>query len=278
MTDVNNQADVNSQQAGAAVVDPQDVNVQQNDSQVVNENGVNAQPANVQTEQAIPYNRFKEVNDAKTAAEQRAQQAEQQLLMMQQQILSQQSFQQKQVNTNQPQTYLQRVGVQAGEIPTAEQVNAAMQLQQQDTLAAIQAQQFLASHQDFNSVVGKVNPYTGQPEISETFKKVISKNPAYMPLQYLAFQNPAYAQIAYDMVVMQKQIDDLQGIVQVNNAFNVQQTVQQKTSAMSSQAAGGGAGVNPDSQFSNLNMSNPQDRQKIYALRQQMLAGQFNQT
>ncbi len=272
-----------NQQQDAGVAGVADQQAQQ----IENEQGAGAQVAQEQqTQQEIPLHlqpRFQEVIQKKNEAEAKAQaeaearvRAEQNILLLQQQILAgQQMAQQQQPANQQPaqmQGYYQRLGLEPGDPVTAEQMQQINAMQQQDFAIAIQTQMFLAKNPDFNDLVGRVNPITRSVETSEPLKKVIANNPELRGLEVLALQNPAMAQVAYQLAKMQKENDELRTVSGANDEFVKQQKIRERTGVVSSQAAGGGTGASIENQIAGLDPNDPQ----IDRLAARMRSGEFD--
>ncbi len=131
-------------------------------------------PSATETEQAVPYNRFKEVNDAKKAAEDQAQLLANQLRMMQQQQM--QPAQQRQPDL------AAELGITQDDLYTEDGiqkllggVNQLVQRQVQAAQQQMSQQQYFAAHPDFGELVGTSSG--GQFIPSETWRQIQRQNP-----------------------------------------------------------------------------------------------------
>ncbi|MFA5382061.1 MAG: hypothetical protein WC356_02765 [Candidatus Micrarchaeia archaeon] len=249
---------------------------------------IDAQVASEQKQDEVPLHlqpRFQEVITQKNEAIAKAQaeaeartRAEQTVMLLQQQILAgQQMAAQGQQNAAQQQPqqmqgYYQKLGLEPGDPVTAEQMQQINAMQQQDFMIAMQTQMFLARNPDFNDLVGRANPVTRNIEVSEPLKKVIQNNPELKGLEILALQNPAMAQVAYQLAKMQKENDELRTSSGANDEFIKQQKIREKTGVVSSQAAGGGTGSSIENQIAGLDPNDP----KIDQLAARMRSGEFD--
>jgi len=150
-------------------------------------------PPATETEKSVPYDRFKEVNDAKRAAEERNQFYEEQLRAMQSQQLPQQAAQQ------QP-DLLADLGVDPDDIYTPEGVRKLVggvdRLVNQRVRQATQQmeqQQFFTSHPDFGELVG--TSVGGRFVPSETWRQIQRENPT---LAHAIESSPNASVIAYE--------------------------------------------------------------------------------
>ena len=186
-----------------------------------------------ETDKTIPYDRFKEVNEAKKHAEE-------QLLVEQQarQVAEQQAAQMRQM----------QVQEQAPVVPDDEYLNAGQVRQ----LAAQQNNQmqynmFLSQHPDTHEVVGQV--VGGALKPSEHLQKALQANPALYQLQMAAMNGSSDAlQLLYMQADAQKQISasqaELATLRQAAAANTEQQTaIAAKTGVTSPLSAGGGGAM-----------------------------------
>lgn len=148
-------------------------------------------------EQMIPKSRFDEINERMKAAEQTSQQALTQLQLLK-------------ANASQPQTAEQKslfksvakqLGYNGDFLTTDETANVMdtiLTQQQQRQQATVQQQAFLAQHPDFDKVVGKQNPLTGQFDFAPPLMRQIQKNPG---LVQTLQTHPEGGMIAYSIAV-----------------------------------------------------------------------------
>jgi hypothetical protein len=232
--------DVNN---GQAVTDPQDANTEQVvTAPDVNTDVVNQQVADnaAQNQEAVPYDRFKEVNEAKKVAEEARLHAERQLELYQQAAQQQVQPVQQQAPKSVAQMALDSLGLTADDLygenliryhETKDQINAA-QLQQSN--ARMADQQFIRAHPDVTQVVGSVNPATGQlmtasPELNQIL----------MTKPYLASACTT-VEAAYNIVLEQRQLAELNKTAAVSKEHLIRNNVQAATQPLGGSAAGGG--------------------------------------
>jgi hypothetical protein len=228
--------DVNKTQV---VTETEDVNREQ----VVTAPGENAEAATqqadktVDSQNAVPYDRFKEVNDAKKAAEEQAAYAQRQLELMQQ--MSQQQAQPT-APTNTMEQAMSELGLTADDLwgenllklqARKDQLDTA---QRQQAQAVMSSQQFLMSHPDANQVVGSVNLATGQIlNPSAELLAILAKKP------YLA--GACTPEGAYDIVMQERKIAEFEKTQQVANEQITRQKVENAIAPLGGSAAGGGS-------------------------------------
>lgn len=146
-------------------------------------------------EQMIPKSRFDEINARMKAAEERSQQAMTQLQLLK--ANAQQRPEQKQESMFL--SVAKQLGYNDDFLTTEQQAHVmdtilTQQMQQQQ--ATIKQQQFLAQHPDFEKVVGKMNPVTGQFDFAPPLMRQIQKNPSLVQ----TLQNhPEGGMIAYSI-------------------------------------------------------------------------------
>lgn len=236
------------------MAEEKDVNIEQpvtdpdaNIEQVVTGQGEQTDPTNQQPaeeaaasqDKTVPYDRFKEVNDAKKAAEEQAAYAQRQLELMQMQ-----ANQTQQVQQTAPQSTMEQAMAEMG--MTAEDLygenivkvnNRTRELdaaQTQQNQARFTNQQFIATHPDVNQVVGSVNPATGQiMTVSPELYQILAKK------QHLTAACTS-VQAAYDIVMEQRELDELRKGQAVTKEHQVRTGVDVATQPMGSSAAGGG--------------------------------------
>jgi hypothetical protein len=213
--------------------------------------------------QAVPYDRFKEVNDAKKAAEEQAQQLHQQNQAMAEQMRLMQAN--AQPTTPQKDLYTQvcdELGID-DEIITREQQAKIFAKMQERTQAAQVQSQFVSQHPDFNEVVGIVGAAGLQP--SEPLKRALQKDPTLAR----QIQTPFGAQAAYraakvEQLLMQRE----QAQSQTTNAQEeLNEQVRNAERVGSASSVGGSGQINRQSQI--LNMS----KEEFDAYDEQVRAG-----
>ena len=232
--------DVNNDQP---VTDP-DVN-----GQVVEGQGETTDPAtqtvdDTTQDKTVPYDRFKEVNDQKKAAEEQAAYAQRQLELMQQQTMQTQQVQQTQYSA--PMTTMeqamQELGLEADDLYGENILKVQKRTTEIDSAKNQQGQllyanqQFMMSHPDTQQVVGSVHPTTGQlMTASPELYAILAKNP------YLAGACGTL-QGAYEIVMTERQLTEVDGNNAAQDAFQAKKNVDVTTQPMGGSAAGGGGG------------------------------------
>lgn len=196
----------------------------------------------------VPYDRFKEVNDAKNAMATKIEQMEQtaQLQQMisanQQQPAQQAQFnQQRQQMQNSPSMQaIRALGFQDEAFLSPEQQAQVMDYTQQQVDAVTeqrtQMQSFVTSKPDFAQVVGEKDPFTGGFKYAEPMQRLILSNPAIQnalgSMQPLAAAAMAYEMASKDSTYMasltqQPVLQQLPGQLPANVQQNVQPIGQQ---------------------------------------------------
>lgn len=234
----------------------QPVTVPNETGQVVQGQGETVEPATQQVtenieqnqEKTVPYDRFKEVNDKKKEAEEKAAYAQRQLELLQAQQAGQQTAQ----PATQPKTSMEQAmlehGVTADELygdvmikvmARKDQIDNAIR-QQQNTVFA--NQQFIATHPDVSEVVGSVNPATGaimtnSPELAA----ILAKKP------YLVGACTT-VQAVYEIVIQERKFAEFEKKEAANTEHQTRQGVDNSTQPMGASAAGGGASGEPQNQ------------------------------
>lgn len=186
---------VNQEAAPDKSVQTQEAGVQQSEASAQGTEQVLAD--GTQADKPVEYNRFKEVNDAKKAAEERIGQLEQYVRLQQANPPQQQAQQQ------QPQSVtlqvMKELDIDPEDIMTGQQ-----QAQVNDevtrrtaavTQSQFQVQSFIASKPDFAQVVGIVDPLTGQFIYAQPMLRVFQTNPGIM--QALQSAGAGGFQLAY---------------------------------------------------------------------------------
>lgn len=138
----------------------------------------------------------------------------------------------------------------------------------------IRQQQFISQNQDFNDVVGKVNPLTNQFEPSEHLKDAITQNPNLSGLDRIVAQNPAYAVYAYTVAKQAKTIRELQTTKDKSDdemaAIQKQQELNNKLSPISSASTGGGSAGNAEQRIASMKID---ERDALFS---RVLSGEFD--
>jgi hypothetical protein len=148
------------------------------------------------TEQAIPYTRFQEVNEAKKTLEQQNQ------ILMQQLRIQQQPQPTAPVVTQKPLfiRVCEELGYKDETYLTQEQNAAVMdrvqQIQSQQMQQQTRRQGYVSARPDFANVVGKTDPMTGVFQVAEPLKRQCEKNPL---LAQAILQSPYQEVLAYEI-------------------------------------------------------------------------------
>ena len=226
------------------------VNTEQNAAaQGVNQpatgDGVTQVTTEKKDEQAVPYERFKEVNEAKNAAEELLKKQEQDHINQMAILQANQQPVQTQVQTQPLSDYDQaKADLGFADLEYLEEhqrskVNTRMveliNTRNAQANVAFVNQQFEASHSDFGSVVGLRNPITGQIQPTAEILKILTEKP------YLAAAAKASSQGAYEVVMQQRKIDELTQQNTVQEEHLKQQGIDTKLAPVSGAAAAGGA-------------------------------------
>lgn len=198
---------------------------------------VEGQPA--QDEQQVPYERFKEVNEQRKAAEEAKALAEQQLQQTRDQMALQPQVQpQKTVSTYEQAltdcqlldeeflTQEQQIRVNARHEQLINAKNQQAQANQADL-------QFAQSHPDFVKAVGYLNPQ-GHFVASAELNKILMEKP------YLR-GSCVTAQGAYEIVMQERKLAELSQQTTTLKAHQTRQNVDGNLAPMSPAATGGGA-------------------------------------
>ncbi|MHC4322707.1 MAG: hypothetical protein ACYSUX_00375 [Planctomycetota bacterium] len=194
------------------------------------------------SEKTVKYEEFEKVNAAKKAAEE-ALAIEKQKLDQAIALQQQTAYNQQAVQTQQPSTTfdlaMQQLGLTADDLYDGNNMIKVQrrkaeldtQLQRQQNAYAAN-QQFIASHPDFNQVVGSVNPSTGQIAYSQEALLLQQKKPHLSA----SFQS---AQGAYELVMSERKLAELEKIAAANKEHLARQGVDVKTDPLGGSAAGG---------------------------------------
>jgi hypothetical protein len=240
--------DLNNDQA---VTDPKDLN----NADVVNPQDLEAQPVQEQTQdvladgtdanKTVPYAKLKEASDARKVAEENAAHAQRQLELFQAQATqAQQTYVQPKSMSEQA---LENCGFTADDlygeniVKYQEETNRLADGQRQQQQVNIAQQQFVMAHPDANTVVGSVNPATGQFVASREMLDLLAKKPHLT-------QACSTVEIAYELVMQERELNKLQATNTVAQEQQTRQVVDNKTQPMGGSAAGGMGGGVPQGQ------------------------------
>lgn len=221
------------------------------------------QPDTGAEDKTIPYDRFKEVNDAKKNAEAQLQAAQAQNLAYQQQMA--QSAQPRQPETTYDQA-VRELGLQAELYPDPEQRSQifarkdqldAQKLQQQQQYA--QSAQFIASHPDYAQVAGVDNPATGSFLPSAELQTILNNKPWLFPAANSS------AQARYDIVMQERRLAEFEKSKVVATERDNRQKAAATTAPMSGTAGAGGDVTN--GQFNS--------KEDVQAMEARLAAGEF---
>ena len=242
-------ADEDKDLNSAQLVAEQDLN----NADVVNQQDLNAQSVTEEQDdtladgtlkdKTVKYSEFEKANIARKQAEEAAAYAQRQLEIYQANIAAQQQVaQQPQINS----TYelaMNELSLTPDDLYDGNnqlkvqrrKAELDMALMQQQN-ANLVNQQFMASHSDFGSVVGSVNPATGT---------IMSWSQEALALQQKkpwlagAFQT---AQGSYEAVMQERKLLDLETKAAVNKEFLNRQGVDTNTQPLGGSSVGGGGG------------------------------------
>ena len=194
-------------------------------------------------EKTVPYDRFKEVNDAKKAAEAQVQNLQAQFQIIQSQVQGREVQQMPQ----KAQDYFAAQGLQDDDFPSVSQIRAyAAQIGEQAAMqnrqvsAMTNAQRFIESKTDYFEMVGSLN-YAGQFVPSEKFQNAMVEDPS-LARDYMSgvLNTP---QAAYRAV---KAHEAAQELAVLKGTAKEQKHVKQaalRTGPLSPAAVGGGGSV-----------------------------------
>lgn len=189
----------------------------------------------------VPYSEMeKAINERKAAEEQL------ELLRSQMALINANQQQQPQQQPQQPVSVYEQAKADLGltgeeYIDEAQRgkiyarINEITQLQNQQTAAAFSNQQFEASHPDFGNVVGLRNPSNGQIQPTAEIRKILTEKPHLIPAAYASSQG------AYEIVIQQRKLDELQKQNTAQEEHLKQQGIDTKLAPVSGAAATGGA-------------------------------------
>jgi hypothetical protein len=199
------------------------------------------------TEDTVPYSRFKEVNDAKSQAEQRAAALEMAL---------QQGNQRQAERVNPYEAVLNRLGFQKDDFLNAEQQTQVFSELLQMMSVNQAGQNFVQSHPDFSKVVGTDGP-TGQFVPAAPLQRALSKPENAYIVQAIQTGNPYARQMAYHAAVndpeYQAQLKDDSIPPAQKAAADAKAVIEaSKRPASISAAHGGGGQLNKSQVLSNM--------------------------
>ena len=193
--------------------------------------------------QAVPYERFKEVNDAKNTAEEllakQTQDHQNQMAILQANQQPVQTQTQPLSDYDQAKADLGLTGEEYLDESQRSKVHTRMveltNVRGVQANAAFSNQQFEVSHPDFGSVVGLYNPLTGKVQPTAEIQKIITEKP------YLAAAANASSQGAYEVVMNERRLQELTQQNTVQEEHLKQQGIDTKLAPVSGAAAAGGA-------------------------------------
>jgi len=218
--------------------------------------------------QPVPYERFKEVNEAKKAAEQEAANLRAQFSLLQQaQIPVQPQQGQPDIFDGPGEDYEPLTRGEARKIlktveeRTARQTVAAQQFSARD--------QFIRSKPDYAEAVGVVDGF-GRFAPSDTCAKVLAADPELIH----ELGNPATApRIAYRATKKFLAEQELAALKGAGNQQQIDNRVALRTGPMSASAAGGGGAISPNVR---PNPSTPEGKAQVLGHFQRILEGDFD--
>jgi len=146
---------------------------------------------------------------------------------------------------------------------------AKIQQQQRQQELQMQVQQFRQQHADFDELVGTID-LLGTFKPSPLLQEVLREHP-YL-VNDLA-QLPSAPIVAYNLAKQKKLEKELQEMQKRSQEHQTLQNAQAQTKPMPAAAAGTSSGAS--NQIANLDPERPEDRQAIYKLVDDMLAGKF---
>jgi hypothetical protein len=244
-------------------------------TEIVNGEGENTQVAS-EDKQPVPYDRFKQVNDEKNAAQeaQRAAEAQSQSLQAQFELMNRSKQPEKQTAAS---FFKEHYGLESYEQPTVEQIEAhtahvanqyAMRAQQTDI--AHKTQSFIASKPDFADTVGSYTPAGFVP--SAQFQKAMVADPS---LREDYMSGAVTVQSAYRAVKAHEATTELAAMKLTAKEQKAQQNAVLKTGPLSPTAVGGDGTLN-NSINAGLDPKTSDGRDGILANFNRMLAGDYD--
>jgi len=205
-----------------------------------------AQQTANQTDQDGADRESEGLKQAAVAEKKKRQELENRLLAIQSEnaVLRQQAMQSvrqtAQLPENSYQQALRELGLQDESYLTVEQqaqvFNRKDQLDLHRNRQMLQSQndmQFIMSHPDYNSVVGPVNPMTGQRVPSEELSRILMEKP------YLSASVYGSAQAAYDVVMQERQLAELKKLQSSAQEQENRRNAEARMSPMSPTETGG---------------------------------------
>ncbi len=263
--DLNTDQSVTDQSLEAGAANQQDLNnadsVDQQTQDAVLADG------DSKADKTVKYSEFEKANEAKKAAEEQAAHAQRQLeLMAQNQAVAAQPQQAALTNEDQA---LQDLGLEAGDLYGENIVAYTKRLNQlnyasyQQTQALSATQQFMQSHPDVGTVVGSVNPATGQLlTASQELMDIIAKKP-YLQGACQTLDG------AYNVVMNERQLAKVDTRTPEEKQKAVDQQVANNTAPMGGSAAGGGGGGGTQQGVGLLS------REQVAAIDAKLAAGEY---
>lgn len=197
----------------------------------------------------VPYDRFKEVNEAKNEAVKAQEAAEQATRTAQDQLAVAMAnpVQQVQPQVQQPLSTFEQAmadcGATAEELPYdgAMQVKVQNrkeqleQIKQNSTQQFLENRQFINSHPDYGEAVGKTSPTTGQIVPSAEITEILQRKPHLTAAAY------ASAQGAYNIVMDERKLTKFEADQATLKEHQDRQGIDNETLPLGGSAAGGGA-------------------------------------
>jgi len=221
-----------------------------------------AQPATDATapvdEPMIPKSRLDEVSQKAAEAEARTAQLEQQMAFMASQQQAAQAAAAPQAPPQEVDPYAEWDDYDYVPLEAARARDKQVKEEFDGRIQAIQNEVFAVTHPDFDNIVGKQNPITGQFDMSEHLTKALTKNPlATQTLQSQPNQD-AMRRYAYQLAKQEADIAD-QAAANLNqqNAADKQQYVDNTVSArmqpVPGSSVGGDGGLNANTNVEGMN-------------------------
>ncbi len=221
--------------------------------------------------QAVPYERFREVNEAKKVAEQEAANLRAQFSLLQQSIPAPVQPQQG------PADIFAEAGLGDDDIPTVAHVRRyarAVEQRADQRVAATQQMtardHFVGSATDYVTLVGTDGP-GGQFVPSEHFLKVLTADPN-LAMEF-GGNRAANARIAYRAARAFKLEEELSTIKGAANQQQVDNKVALRTGPIPASAVGGGGAISPNVR---PNPSTPEGKSQLLGTFQKALEGDFD--
>lgn len=244
---------------------------------LVDGEGEKTQVATEDDKQPVPYERFKEVNDAKNEAiaAKEAAEAQTQSLTSQFEAMQQQNAQPQQ--QTQASFLKDKFGLESFDSPTVEHMEAwVAHIQQENAIATKQTnavaqnQRFISGKKDFVEKVGVFTP-TGFV-YSDTFQKAMAADP---DLAQSNFEGSLTIQAAYTAVKAFETQNELAVMKATAKEQKAQKEAALKTGPMSAAAVGGGGSVNR-SINAGLDPNTPEGADGIVENFERMAQGDFD--